>query len=425
MSYHIFWISLCVFIASVLGVKLVCSLTTAKQDKTSLFQTVALVLWIVIFGGALSLGFFSGVDTQAGHYVFPIGGLAVLSGMVQPMRPIKKALIFWGICCLCACFLPTLPVKASWLTMITMPVGMGLVWAALIGVYVKMDRVPFLSMTLSGGFAVGYFCMAALFHIIPPTFGYFAIILLVAHIAVIQALKSRGILRLGTPAAVLFGFIWAGLGIHLAAMGHIKVLGGLYAYPLMEILFSALITFGIYHRWGLTYPFMVEQALSKNIFPDKVLRSIFLWEILLAMVATLSVMPSFTTYMYVLVISVVLTNAYIRLTSWGEPRPRFKDILSDFKDGMKQIKTQWQDLSQNIANTQKKVTTPSDQGVSALTAAKGASKHADTRAKKTHLPRKATHQTSAPPMKETPVAGAKKGEKRTVKKRTVSPRKKA
>lgn len=343
---QMFFVYLCVFLVSRFGIKQLLSVSNGQSDKQAdLTAWTGMVLFGAIFIGAAFFALVMPGTPVFLYFSLLAIGLLVFVGAALNMAAFKKTIGLAAICFIGSYLMYDMPLFPAGFGGVVVHLALAILWAILIWVYVKMDRVPFLSMTLSCGFAVFYFLIATVFQIMPAVFGYFAIAVLIAHMGAMMALKSQSILRLGMPAATLFGFLWAAMGIYLISLGHALPVGVIYAYPVMEIIFSSIITFGIYRKLSLTYPFLVEQALSKNIFPGKVLQSVLMWEILIAAVAALSVLEmSITGYAYCTIVAVILVNAYIRLTSWGEAKPKLRDVVKDLKAGLIQAKKEWEKL---------------------------------------------------------------------------------
>lgn len=271
-------------------------------------------------------------------YALPLLSIAVLlitSGRLKLSYKLAALLL---ICFACTYVLPVEQAIATGIWSTPFHLVMALAWLILIGLYAAMDRVPFLSMILSCGLALMFFLMSSFFQLIPPIFGYFAIAILVVQMGMNMFLRSVLVPQSGIYGALMIGFMWGGLSVLVMAYGYLAPVVIIYGYPLLEVVLSGSIYLLAFKKLSLQHPFLVEQALARKIMPTRVMRSIMMWSILCAALGTLAAISKIQIFAFYLALVIILINCYIRLTSWGEPRPRFRDLGRDLKAGFKELK---------------------------------------------------------------------------------------
>lgn len=266
---------------------------------------------------------------------------------IQPqLRPLHYLTGCFGICFLSTYFLPSHLFPDSYTLAFFMHLKLAAVWVVLMWIFTKMDRVPFFSMIFTTSIVLCLFLLSGFFDVLPQAFGYLGLTLLIMQMGANMYLKKRFLPRLGVSGAGFVGYFMGFFVIYLMAMGYTTAAVILYAYPAMELVLALGASFGLYQVISLRPAFLVEQALAKNIVPTKVLQSLMVWGILMAALATLSVVSSHTgTYVYYIALVIILVNIYIRLNDWGIPRPRLRDVGHDLKEGLKEAKKEWMTLS--------------------------------------------------------------------------------
>lgn len=249
----------------------------------------------------------------------------------------------FGICFLSTYFLPSSLFPDSLMLAFLKHIQLAAAWVGLMWLTAKMDRVPFFSMIFTTSIAFCVFLLSAFFSVLPVAFGYLMLTILTMQVGANLYLKRRFLPRLGIPGAALIGYFLGFFSIYLLALGQGPAVFVLYGYPLMEITLSLGASFALYQQFSLRPAFLVEQALSKNIMPSKVLQSLMIWGILLASLASLTIVSkdSMDPYVYYIALGIILANIYIRLSGWGTPRPRLRDVGHDLKEGLKEAKKEW------------------------------------------------------------------------------------
>lgn len=335
-----------VFVLGYLGAKWAVYFTGRRECKKELplDLPISFVLLVILGLGGVCFSFAVLGTVITFYHMMLAMGLVCLAFMGTAMRPLMRALGMVVICFLSTYFLPqTVQIQAG-LAGTFEHLWLGVIWALMVWVFAKMDRVPFMSMILSTGFAACMFLLSSFFSVVPIALGYFAIAILIAQMGMNMFLKNVVTPKLGYSASVLVGFLWGAYAIYFLALGYTPAVVILYGYPTMEVLFAAVVSFGLYQNWE-SQSYLVEQALAKNIFPQKVLKAVMMWMLLIAALAALSIM-SLTTgkAVFYIALAIVLINIYIRLTSWGEPKVRLRDVGADLKKGLSEVKKELQKL---------------------------------------------------------------------------------
>lgn len=296
----------------------------------------------LVFGNNLSTGnsFF--------FYAVIAMGLVVMVLKDMTVTALSRALGLIGICWVSSYFLPSTVSIADGIWGVLTHIGLALAWAVLVWLFVQMDRVPFLSMALSLVFAVFYFLLSGLLRVFEPVFGYLSVTLVVVLLGINSYLKKGHYPKLGEVAASFVGFIWGAMAVYVMASGHTTALVVLYAYPIMEVCLSTMVSIVLYQRFVPVYPFLIEQVIATKPRPETALKFIMRWEFLIACLAILAVLnDAFSAVSFYVVVVFLCINIYMRLKSWGEPAVRLRDVFKDAKDGMTQIKDEIKKMSEN------------------------------------------------------------------------------
>lgn len=345
--WYIMGVFFAVFLLGYLGAKWAVTFTGQRECKKEmpLDLPISFILLVILGIGGVCFSFAVPGNVLTFYHMILAMGLVCLAFMGTPLKPLFRTLGMIGICFLSTYFLPeTVQIQAG-LAGTFEHVWLSIIWALMVWIFFKMDRVPFMSMIISTGFAACMVLLGSFFTLIPPALGYFAIAILIAQMGMNMYLKKVVVPKLGFSASVLVGFLWGAYAIYFLALGYTPAVVILYGYPIMEVFLAALVSFGYYHTWN-AQSYLVEQALAKNIMPQKVLKSIMLWMLLLGALAVLSIKSQTASgIVFYIALAIVLINAYMRLTSWGEPKVRLRDVGSDLKKGLSQAKEEFKKFS--------------------------------------------------------------------------------
>lgn len=347
---------LIVFIAGWLGAKWAGSFAVNKThtpvyvaDFPFGFVSLALLLgYGAVFFSQLGLN-----SILFGSLIGCMAGL-VLGCVQMNLSTIQRIPFLWGICFLSTFFFPELPLLSYDIIGVFYRAIFASIWVSMILSFVYLDRVPYMSMTLSMGWAIAYFLMASSFGIFPLALGYTAFSIVCFQIGANGYLKRQYWPALGQSAGTVMGFVWGGFAVYLLSKGYFGAVISLYAYPLMEILISLILTGIVYKRFALMYPFLIEQALGKNIQGNKLLRRVLLWHMVLCLLGAFSIQHTLFQKYVAIGLLIMLLHTYIRLADWGVPRPRFRDLWADAKMGIKQVKCEVNTLSETLKQHKKK-----------------------------------------------------------------------
>lgn len=275
-------------------------------------------------------------------------GLVVMVLKDMTLTAFSRALGLLGICFVSSYFLPSTVLIADGLGGVLTHVGLAIAWAILTWLFVQMDRVPFLSMTLSLVFAVFYFLLSTLLDIFEPAFGYLSITLVVVLLGINSYLKKDRHPKVGQVAAAFIGFIWGAMAVYVLGLGHITAVVVLYSYPIMEVCLSTMASIAFYQRFVPVYPFLIEQVIATKPRPEAALKFIMRWDFFIACLAILAVLnDAFSAISFCVVAIFLCINIYMRLKSWGEPTVRLRDVFKDAKDGVSQIKDEIKKMAEN------------------------------------------------------------------------------
>ncbi len=352
--WYVMGVFAAIFGLGYLGAKWAVYFTGQRECKKEmpLDLPISFVLLIILGLGGVSFSFAVPGTVVTFYHMMLAMGLVCLAFMGTGMRPLWRSFGMVAICFLSTYFLPQAVQIQAGLAGTFEHVLLSIIWALMIWVFAKMDRVPFMSMILSTGFAACMFLLSSFFAVVPVALGYFAVIILIAQMGMNMYLKKILPPKLGYSASVLVGFLWGAYAIYFLALGYVPAVVILYGYPTMEVIFAAVVSFGIYHNWN-SQSYLVEQALGKNIFPQKVLKAVMMWMLLLAALAALSIMSvSISQSAFYIALAIVLINIYMRLTSWGEPKVRLRDVGADLKKGLSEVKKELQNMPLKRKNKQ-------------------------------------------------------------------------
>lgn len=349
-AWHIFAICVSVFLFGRWGAKWVVSQEKQNPQNSAVISGPFLGGIVAMVSFVAMCFFLYEADSALRFFCCSLMamGLVLVALSDLKINSLKMSLLTVFVCFLSTYFFVPLPLfEVTGIHNIIIHLIMGGVWAVFIWLFVSLDRTVFLSMTISIGFTVFYYLLSSMaFGILPSEMGYLAFILLIVQVGVLSYLKQLKCPVLGRGAALFVGFIWGGLAVYVMGLGYAVPVSILYAYPIMEVVLSTLGGIIFYRQVRPACPFVVEQALAKNIKPDKVLHSVMWWSLLLGVFASLSITNKLGTSvsMFYICTGVILLNIYMRLNAWGDPKPRLRDVWGDTKKGLEEAKTQWNAL---------------------------------------------------------------------------------
>ena len=275
-------------------------------------------------------------------------GLVVMVWSDMKLASLPYALGMMAICFVSSYFLPMSLSIASGFNGLMTHIGLAFAWTILVWLFVQMDRVPFLSMTMSLVFAVFYFLLSNFLKYFDPVFGYLSLTLVVVLLGVNSYLKKGHYPILGKIASTFIGFIWGGMAVYVMASGRLTAVVILYSYAIMEVVLSIVASIAIYQRFRPVYPFLIEQVLTNKQHPEKALKFIMRWELLIVCLAILATInETFPMESFYVVIVLLSVNIYMRLKAWGEPVVRLRDLFRDTKQSIRQVKEEIKKMAEN------------------------------------------------------------------------------
>ena len=358
-TWHILAIYLGIFLLGRYGAKWAMSQIPAGQEKT--LKGVGIPLGIVMvvscFFGACFFLNDSSYQLIFLCYALMAIGLAVV--VLYDVRALSgKTFLASLVLCFASTYLfPRLPIfDVTGVYNIVGHFALAGIWVILMWLVIALDRVPFLSLTLSGSF-VFFYCLLSgvLFDVVPQELGYIATILFIVQVGVTSYLKNYSCPILGPATSAFVGFMWGALAVYIMAEGYLMPINILYAYPIMEVGLSTLASLVVYRSFKPMYAYMVEQALHKNIKPDSVLRKVLWWSLVLAVFAVISLINKIQAQpsLYYICTGVILVNIYMRLNTWGDKKIGLKDVWRDAKMGVSQAKKEILDLTETVSSMKK------------------------------------------------------------------------
>lgn len=208
-------------------------------------------------------------------------------------------------------------------------------------VFAIMDKVQNLSLItiFTQGILFFFITRSGLFEL---NFSHLVFYLMLSSITIAQLMKLvTGSCFLGKYAASVTGFVFGYLSIYLMAKGFVLVPLILYSYDILEIIFAGLLTFiATHHVYPISVPYLVEKAISTGYSQQKLNRDLFFMNvgIIFSVYVTIN-QPTLILPAVVLVVF-ILFSMYIKLKNWGKPKPSFKELKSDLKQGFSELKEQ-------------------------------------------------------------------------------------
>ena len=218
---------------------------------------------------------------------------------------------------------------------------LGLSLYLIIRVFMIMDRVQSLSLITIFMHGLLYFFVArsGFFQLdISSTIFY----IMLVSLTVIQASKAlENSDELGQYAASVTGFVWGFLGIYVMAKGSVFAPFILLSYDFFEILLAVVMTLITTHRfYPIAVPFLVEQAVATGKETQKINRYLFLMSVGLVFAAYVVIKEKTLISPASILVLFILMAMYMRLKNWGKPKVSFKDLKSDLKQGLSDLKAQ-------------------------------------------------------------------------------------
>lgn len=274
--------------------------------------------------------------------VFLLGVIGLSAFFVFASKPA----LYWGsvwILCLCGTFL--LPGHISFFNTLIPGVFYcflaSFLWVLFIAIMMVLDRIPLFSfLALSALYLGGAFTSTDFLKTLPGDFYNTCVFVLCLLVCITYFLKKNCIFNLGRPVVFLLSYLIGYAGVYLTALGKSVYLPVFVGYELLEITVALFLNLLLYHRfYPIQVPFLVERALMKNIMVGKVLKKIFVFCFVLSSLAALCVYSSgdYILLAYVF-LGIILYNAYLNLTTWGDPKVRLRDVFKDAKSGITALK---------------------------------------------------------------------------------------
>lgn len=278
------------------------------------------------------------------QFVFLLSLIGLIASFVLTSKTILYWMTVWFLCLVGSLMLPT---GISFLNTLVPGAfycfAAAFLWTAFIAVMIQLDRIPLFSfLAFSGLYLGGAFVSADFLRTLPSDFYNTCIFVLCLLVCMTYFLKKNTLLSFGKPTVFLFSYLIGYAGIYLAALGKGVYLPIFVGYELLEISVALVLNLTLYHKfYPIQVPFLAERALMKNVMVGKVLQKIFIFCFVLSALGALCVHGSgnYILLAYVF-LGIILYSAYLNLYNWGEPKARFRDLLSDIKTGVSALKNE-------------------------------------------------------------------------------------
>ncbi|MBR5129751.1 MAG: hypothetical protein IKV03_00805 [Alphaproteobacteria bacterium] len=330
------------FLMGFLGAKWAVSIAKKLGDGEKIdFSFLLGVVILLTSFVCVSLVFGSNLDGGNPFFFYAVLAMGLVVMVLSDMKwpPLHYALGLTGICLISSYFLPV--TVGSGFEGFLMHIGLSGIWVVLTWLFVQMDRIPFMSMTLSLVFAIFYFLLSNVFHIFDAVFGYLVITLVVVQMGINTYLKKGYFPGLEKIAATFVAFVFAGMAVYAVANGFTSGVIILYSYIIMEVVLSIIASIAIYQRFVPVYPFIIEQALFLKEKAGQAFKFVMYWYFLIACLGVLSVLDrGLPVASFFIAVIFFLIHIYMRLKSWGESPVKLRDLWKDAKMGLQQLKAE-------------------------------------------------------------------------------------
>ena len=237
-----------------------------------------------------------------------------LSFSVLPFVPVKT-LIFPGV-----------------LGYLTYPI-LGVSIYLIMTIFTLLDRISWLSI-------LTFLAQGLLFYLLrlfPSSVMEFLFYEFVIVMTIGQSLNIIvGRVVLGDFLAPVVGFFLGYAWTFVMVQGYLlaPVMG--FSYHILELAIAIVATFmATNHFWPVSAPYLMDKAIENN--PKKAIRYIFFVLVILGAFTFLYTRQGIT-YGFLMVFLVFLFSVYWMLKQWGTPRPSFRDLAKDIKDGLGALK---------------------------------------------------------------------------------------
>ncbi len=267
-----------------------------------------------------------------------------LSMLVLFAETLPQKLTQYGLqylaCLLGAAMLsPALPVFQAASSVVMVPV-LAAIWFIMMRLIASMDKIQYLSLILVMTQGI-FFSLLGLFDILPEILIHTVMFMAVAAIAAVGTVRFwTQKAQLGSFAAIFVGFAVGGCLTYIAACGFMAAPVIVLSYYGLEWLIAVVGGMVAARSFaGQARPTFFEQAWNKDIARPRLLKFVLFCLILINLICLVIFIPGSAQTLNALVVSaLILVGIFVQLKNWGTPRPTYKDLFHDLKNGMVALK---------------------------------------------------------------------------------------
>lgn len=272
--------------------------------------------------------------TPFGVFPFILGALGLSFYSLEKGGRINRFWVYLFTTMTCVWFFPAnMTLTGGLIPLFIERIGIAVLWALFIHLYVSVDKVSELTLLQSIAFMIGFSFLLLYPKVFPNTLSYDALFVVSALTGFIIYKRKYPNLTLGRTGAAPLGFL---SGFFFSAMAFKGMYGAaliMPAYIYFEWAYSRLYRFKTRAMpEPAPYNFFVIQQMRSHLNTAGI--SQFLLRIML-LLAVLGILAGFTRDKMLMgaLLLVVFVLYYVtgRLKSWGMPKPRFKDVFTDMK----------------------------------------------------------------------------------------------
>ena len=207
---------------------------------------------------------------------------------------------------------------------------LAIIWALFIHLYTTMDKVESMTLIQTQALCIGFTFLFPIYpNLFPINFAYYPILILAALLGFLFYKKSFPFLQLGKTGSAPLGFLMGFFFILMADKGMWLAFIVMPSYYYFEWIYSF-----IYRLKNKTvqlpikYTFYISHVIQNHLNGVGIMSFLMKRMIILALLGIL-------IQDFIIIAAVALVILYLdlitRLNTWGEPKPRLRDVFSDVK----------------------------------------------------------------------------------------------
>lgn len=216
-----------------------------------------------------------------------------------------------------------------------LPIGLdrlclSVVWAGFVHLYTTMDKVDSMTLAQTQALCIGFAFLSPLYPaLFPLSLTYYPILMLAALLGFLFYKKTFPHLQLGKAGSAPLGFLMGFFFIMMAGKGMWLAFFVMPSYYYFEWLSSLI--YRIRHRsqqLPIKYTFYVTRVIQNHLNAVGIMPFLMKRMIILAL---LGILVQDFVWVAVVALIVLYLDLVTRLNTWGEPKPRLRDVFSDIK----------------------------------------------------------------------------------------------